>query len=193
MKLNFTDLWNPGRKKKRTKKELFLRFLKQYLFCFFLILFLLFFARERIFINNSPSVPVGFYLKTNKQEIEKNAIVFFRPSEKTKEFLVHQGLLSKNIPFMLKRVGGIEGDHIVIRDKKLYINTLFVYEVPEKTSKGIPLHPIQKLDYILKPGEYFLIGDIKQAYDGRYFGIVTRHQIEGTGILLVSSERKRKF
>lgn len=192
MKSNFTDLWNirKSRKKKRTRRELFLRFLKQYLFCFFLVLFLLFFARDKIFLNNSPSVPVGFYWKRNSSEIRKGDIVFFRIPKKTKEFLLSQGLLKEPILFILKRVGGIEGDHIVIRNKKLSINGTLLYEVLETTSKGMPLHPIPSLDYTLKQGEYFLIGDSKQAYDSRYFGVVTREQIEGTGTLFLSTKKR---
>ncbi|AYZ74508.1 signal peptidase I [Fusobacterium necrophorum] len=186
----FLDLlW---KNKEITTKTLLKRIFFQLLICIIISFIATIYLRNKIYINNSPSVPVGFYLKKEQDIYFKDNIVFFKVPDNVGRFLKELNLIKEENKYILKKIGGVEGDHIVIKDKKLYINDVFIYEVIEHTFHKIPLNPIENLDYILKEDEYFLIGDLKESYDSRYFGVVKKEQIEGKGKLLLSTYKERK-
>ncbi|KDE62772.1 signal peptidase I [Fusobacterium necrophorum] len=186
----FLDLlW---KNKEITTKTLLKRIFFQLLICIIISFIATIYLRNKIYINNSPSVPVGFYLKKEQDIYFKDNIVFFKVPDNVRRFLKELNLIKEENKYILKKIGGVEGDHIVIKDKKLYINDVFIYEVIEHTFHKIPLNPIENLDYILKEDEYFLIGDLKESYDSRYFGVVKKEQIEGKGKLLLSTYKERK-
>nr|WP_170169245.1 signal peptidase I [Fusobacterium necrophorum] len=182
-------LW---KNKEITTKTLLKRIFFQLLICIIISFIATIYLRNKIYINNSPSVPVGFYLKKEQDIYFKDNIVFFKVPDNVGRFLKELNLIKEENKYILKKIGGVEGDHIVIKDKKLYINDVFIYEVIEHTFHKIPLNPIENLDYILKEDEYFLIGDLKESYDSRYFGVVKKEQIEGKGKLLLSTYKERK-
>lgn len=186
----FLDLlW---KNKEITTKTLLKRIFFQLLICIIISFIATIYLRNKIYINNSPRVPVGFYLKKEQDIYFKDNIVFFKVPDNVRRFLKELNLIKEENKYILKKIGGVEGDHIVIKDKKLYINDVFIYEVIEHTFHKIPLNPIENLDYILKEDEYFLIGDLKESYDSRYFGVVKKEQIEEKGKLLLSTYKERK-
>lgn len=178
--------------KEMTVKKLLKKILLQFFICLIISFFASLYLKQKIFFNNSPSVPVGFYWKQNQDIFFKGNIVFFKVPDKTRRFLTEQNLIKEENKYILKKIGATEGDHILIKDKKLYINSELIYEVIEHTFNGVPLNPIESLDYTLKKGEYFLIGDLKESYDSRYFGIVKEEELEGKAKLLLSTEQKNK-
>ncbi|MDD7411467.1 signal peptidase I [Fusobacterium gastrosuis] len=189
----FSSLGSLLLKNKRiTKKNLLKRIFFQLSVCIVISFIATIYLRNKIYINNSPSVPVGFYLKKDQDIYFKNNVVFFKVPDNIRRFLKELNLIKEENKYILKKIGGVEGDHIIIKDKKLYINDIFIYEVIEHTFNGVPLNPIENLDYVLKENEYFLIGDLKESYDSRYFGVVQKEQLEGKGKLLLSTHREDK-
>ena len=83
----------------------------------------------------------------------------------------------------IKRVIAIEGDHVVIKDGKLYVNDEL--QVEDYIPKGV-LTNITKSssyitnDFIVPEGYYFCMGDNREASsDCRTFGCVPKEKIEG--------------
>lgn len=153
-------------------------FIRKYFIFLMIVSILTFLLNGRLFYNNSPSVPVGFYFKENSSSsFNKGDIVFFQLDEKTFNFLKGHSLVEKDYkkPFIMKRIGAKQGDTILIKDKKLFINGKEIYrtiDIPEKNLITIP-----DLEYTLKEKEYFLIGDLDISFDSRYFGVVKEENL----------------
>lgn len=175
------------KKKEINLKNSFIKLLKTFSICILLSTITSLFLKERLFINNSPSVNIGLYWKDNNiKNLNKDDIVFYKMTPAIRQFLKDSNILKEEHKFILKKVGGIEGDHIIIKDDKLFINDIFIYNVIGTTSDRKDLKPIENLDYILQKDEYFLIGDIEKSYDSRYFGVIKKEDIVGKGKLLFS-------
>lgn len=75
----------------------------------------------------------------------------------------------------IKRIIGLEGDTIEIKDKTLYLNNIPLYEPYLYSDAGIdvPLHVVEE-------GEYFLLGDNRyNSIDSRYYGSISEKNIKG--------------
>lgn len=84
----------------------------------------------------------------------------------------------------VKRVIGLPGDEIDIRDGYVYVNGKKCDESAYLDGEGIsaPLEDRYHLDfpYIVPDDSYFLMGDNREhSYDSRYIGAITRDNIYG--------------
>lgn len=84
--------------------------------------------------------------------------------------------------FAMKIVGGIPGDHILVRNNAVYINGKIV-------ASGFPLaaefYPqlvghLEK-DEIIPPGKLFMIGTHPLSDDSRYWGYLDTGMVRGSG------------
>lgn len=76
----------------------------------------------------------------------------------------------------VKRVIGVPGDHVVIKDNKVYVNDeeLNEYYLPE----GTPTEG--KIDLVVSKEHYFVLGDNRlKSKDSRYIGPIDRKDITG--------------
>lgn len=79
---------------------------------------------------------------------------------------------------LVKRVIGLPGDEISIRDGKVFVNGK---ELTEDYAQQ-PTYPKDSIQYpfTVPDGQYFVIGDNRgMSYDSRDFGCIKREQIEG--------------
>ncbi len=80
-----------------------------------------------------------------------------------------------NEEIIVKRVIGKPGDHIVIKDKQVYINDCALIEPYIKA----PFSTDGSIDITLEDNEYYVLGDNRQkSTDSRFFGAVNKSDIE---------------
>jgi len=109
-----------------------------------------------------------------KEPQREDIIVFIFPKDKTKDFI--------------KRVVGVAGDTIEIRQKKIYINGKLwqdehgVYRDSEVTSL-VPRDNFGPV--VVPPGHVMVMGDNRdRSYDSRFWGFVPIDQIKGKALIL---------
>lgn len=124
------------------------------------------------------------------RDVERGDIVVFRFPEE------------RNIDFV-KRVIGLPGDRILIRDKRVYINGVpldedyVVHEDPLVYPRQPTLpEPYRSRDqfgpYVVPAGHYFVMGDNRdRSNDSRYWGTVARVLIKGRAFLVYWSFRSK--
>lgn len=80
---------------------------------------------------------------------------------------------------VIKRVSGVPGDKIEIKNRNIYIEDRHVCPLVDKNSKGDPLIPTE--EQIIPRGYYFVSGDHRRSFDSCYqaFGLVHQSQVEG--------------
>ncbi len=85
-------------------------------------------------------------------------------------------------PPYIKRVIGLPGDTVEIRDTKVYVDGVELYEpyINEPCSAG----SCPNKSWTLGPNEYFMMGDNRNhSRDSRAFGQVPRERIIGTALI----------
>lgn len=138
--------------------------------------------------NFTPSFARGFYLiEKSDAPLERGKLVIFCPPNNeafalaSERKYVARGLCGAgDYRPMIKRVIGLEGDMIEIRDD-VKVNGALVANSTIMTadSKGRPINAFE--GGIVPEGTLFLMSDENpNSYDGRYFGFVSREQIIGT-------------
>lgn len=108
---------------------------------------------------------------SSKNPERGDIIVFEYPGDSEKEFI--------------KRVVGIGGDTIDIRDKKLYVNSVLVksdYAI-HTDAKIFPKGEERRDNYgavTVPPNSFFVLGDNRdRSFDSRYWGFVEKSRIRG--------------
>lgn len=86
---------------------------------------------------------------------------------------------------LVKRVIGVEGDKVEIKDGGLYLNDKLIeheYYIFSNEDNGL---------YIVGNNQYFVLGDnIKVSEDSRYFGLINKRDIKGQVILIFSPKKR---
>lgn len=83
---------------------------------------------------------------------------------------------------LIKIVAGIPGDTISFNESELFVNgKRFPKAKSMQTNLKMLGHSITdyQTKYILKNNEYFMVGETKDSFDSRYWGPITKSQIEG--------------
>jgi len=98
----------------------------------------------------------------------------------------------------IKRVIGLPGDTLELREKKVYLNGVpqnepYVHFLqPPGTSAGSELHEVTSFDVrerygpvIVPPNQYFVMGDNRDnSQDSRYWGFMPREYVKGKALLI---------
>lgn len=87
-------------------------------------------------------------------------------------------------PLLIKRLIGLPGEHVEVRDGQVFINGEFINE-PYLNEVNSPVRCSgRQCDVVLGADEYFLLGDNRNnSRDSRVFGPVERHRIVGEAII----------
>tara|TARA_B100000315_G_C14580257_1_gene590089 strand:- start:355 stop:1008 length:654 start_codon:yes stop_codon:yes gene_type:complete len=122
-------------------------------------------------------IPFTDHVLFSFDEPEKQDIIVFKyPEDESKDFI--------------KRIVGLPGDRVLLKDKVLYVNDVSIVEpYKQHTDSSIlpaDLHPRDNFGPItIPPNKYFVMGDNRdQSLDGRFWGFVNREKIKGEAFLI---------
>ncbi len=138
-----------------------------------------------IYINTTPSLPIGFY-RIVDEPIASGAYVAFCPP-KNEVFdmardrsYINQGNCPGGYGLLLKRVFAQSGDTVSVDQAGIIVNGEHLPNSAQLTAdaEDQPL-PQYRLQTVLNDAEYLLLSDVNpQSFDARYFGLIARDQIK---------------
>lgn len=140
---------------------------------------------NHIYINTTPSLPLGFY-KIIDGPIHKGAhVAFCPPQTELFDYALARGYIgSGNCPggysLLLKRVLAMAGDIVSIDQAGIAVNGDHLLNSAQlkADANNLPL-PQYRLGVLLDDAEYLLVSDLhSHSFDARYFGLITRNQIQ---------------
>ncbi|MGD0290624.1 MAG: signal peptidase I [Candidatus Binataceae bacterium] len=121
-------------------------------------------------------IPWGHYLFKFEPVHRGDVVVFVFPPDPTKDFI--------------KRVIGVPGDTIEVKNGKLYRDGALADDphahfelTPEDRQQSSPRDYFGPLK--VPAGQYLMMGDNRdRSYDGRFWGLVNRDEVEGRAIFI---------
>lgn len=122
-----------------------------------------------------PTIAIGDRLFTLKisyyfSDPKRGEVVVFEPPDALKARFTE--------PFV-KRVIGLPGDVVEVRDGKTYVNGN-EYDVPEADTPGYTYGPVK-----VPEGHYFMLGDNRNhSYDSHEWGFVPRENVIAKAVLI---------
>ena len=138
-----------------------------------------------IYINPTPSLPVGFY-KAVDEPIDRGAYVAFCPPQNAvfdmarDRSYINRGNCLGGYGLLLKLVFAQSGDTVSIDQAGIFVNGKHLPNSAQLTAdaEGQPL-PQYRLQAVVNDSEYLLLSDVNpQSFDARYFGLIARSQIK---------------
>ena len=152
------------------------------LVCFFAFVFVWYFGQKTSNIGDSMN-PI---LK-NGDVVLVNRFKYDASSPKRGDIIVFKPNGNEHLHSYIKRIIGLPGETIQIKDNSIYINGKILeenYETNEITDAGLASEPIK-----LAGDEYFVLGDNRQVSDDSRsadIGNVKRSEFEGKAWLILS-------
>ena len=144
--------------------------------------------KDHILYNGSSSMPIGFYLRTDKP-IVRDAIVTVRASDVAPAYARLRGFTGERDRF-IKHVVGVAGDEVCASGDTVSLNGAILAHRQTRDSVGRML-PAWLGCETLASDEVFLIGETEDSFDGRYFGPIQRANIEGVWRPLLVSQQQQ--
>ncbi|MBL8544858.1 MAG: S26 family signal peptidase [Hyphomonadaceae bacterium] len=141
-----------------------------------LIAFALPAASDRLLYNHTPSVPVGFYIRTNAP-VTRGTYVTVRAADVAPEAARARDFEGRRDRF-IKRIAAVAGDRVCAEGDVLTINDGPPMSRRTHDSTGAELRRWNGCR-ALAAHEVLLLGDAEQSFDGRYWGPIDRNLIEG--------------
>ncbi len=138
-----------------------------------------------IYINTTPSLPVGFYKVADGPVVSGAYVAFCPPRNEVFDMAkdrsyINPGDCPGGYGLLLKRVFAQSGDTVSIDQAGIFVNGKHLPNSTQLTAdaEGQPL-PQYRLQTVLDDSEYLLLSDLNpQSFDARYFGLIARDQIK---------------
>ncbi len=150
----------------------------------FTVLFFVFcFAKDRIVINPTASMPIGVYWRTDKPLERGDVVLACLPNNTIGKLFLERGYLygiscGDSKGKILKQIVGIPGDKVVINQFGITINGKRIEtSMPQHIDSQGRKMPLGKVEKVLEVDEYILMGRHPLSLDSRYLGTFSRKQI----------------
>lgn len=144
-------------------------------------------ANDIVLYNHSPSLPVGFYLRSD-DPIARGVIVTVRAADIAADYARERSFVDDGDRF-IKRVAATSGDTVCANGDAITLNGAVVAHRQVRDSAGRIL-PRWDGCRTLLANEFLLLGDTEDSFDSRYWGVVDGSQIEGVWrSILVNSDQ----
>ena len=138
--------------------------------------------RPLLIWNASASAPVGLYLVTSSYEVRAGEMVIAWTPEPARSLAAERRYLPSNVP-LVKRVGAVAGDQVCAAGEAIWVNGRHVGGRREVDAAGRRM-PAWTGCRELAAGEYFLLMESPDSFDGRYFGVTRQEDLVGRAVLL---------
>lgn len=132
--------------------------------------------------NASASAPVGLYLVTPPHDVRAGEMVIAWTPEPARALAAERRYLPSNVP-LVKRVGAVAGDRVCAIGEAVWVNGRHVGARREVDGAGRRM-PAWTGCQELAAGEYFLLMEYSDSFDGRYFGVTRREDLVGRAVLV---------
>lgn len=132
--------------------------------------------------NASASAPVGLYAVTSSDHVRAGEMVIAWTPEPARTLAAERRYLPSNVP-LVKRVGAAAGDRVCAIGEAIWVNGRHVGARREVDGAGRAM-PAWTGCHGLAAGEYFLLMESPDSFDGRYFGLTRREDLVGRAVLL---------
>ncbi len=132
--------------------------------------------QDQLLYNPSASLPKGFYVRATGP-IERGAIVTVRSIHVAPDYARARDFADSGDRF-LKRVAALEGDQVCAAGSTVTINGAAIAMRDAADRSGSSL-PSWSGCVTLGPDDVFLLGDSADSFDGRYWGVTKRNDVDG--------------
>ena len=132
--------------------------------------------------NASASAPVGLYAVTSPDQVRAGEMVIAWTPEPARSLAAERRYLPSNVP-LVKRVGAVAGDQVCAIGEAIWVNGRHVGARRKVDGAGLRM-PAWTGCRELPAGEYFLLMESPDSFDGRYFGVTSREDLVGRAVLL---------
>ena len=127
-------------------------------------------------INCLPELRLALLLHFNPEDVKTGDYVFWKPENE---------LSYVKEDYVLKKVAGVPGDLLLIKDGRILVNGI---EVATGLQNAILYSKVPK-DFerktIIPANSYFVIGTAQMSNDSRYWGFLVKKSIAGKGYRLL--------
>ena len=138
-----------------------------------------------IYINTTPSLPVGFYQVVDEPIVNGTYVAFCPPQVEVFDIAKDRRYINKGdcpggYGLLLKRVFALSGNTVFIDQAGIFVNGEHLPKSAQLKidADGQPL-PQYRLQAVLDDSEYLLLSDLNpRSFDARYFGLIARDQIQ---------------
>jgi conjugative transfer signal peptidase TraF len=131
--------------------------------------------------NASPSVPRGLY-QIELGPVRRGDLVLIRLASDVAELANRRNYLPKST-YLIKFVLAVAGDHVCRFGYRIFVRGVLAARALPRDSLGRPMPSWQGCRQ-LASGELFLLADIQQSFDSRYFGVVSASDVVGRAVPL---------
>jgi conjugative transfer signal peptidase TraF len=139
--------------------------------------------RPQLLWNVTASSPVGLYRIAPSGRVQRGDMVVAWPPEPARELGARRRYLPRNVP-LIKRVAAVAGDRVCAAGEALYVNGRLEARRHAQDALGRAM-PWWRGCHALVGGELLLLSPgVPHAFDGRYFGLTSQHQVLGKARLL---------
>ena len=138
-----------------------------------------------IYINTTPSLPMGFYRIVHEPIVSGAYVAFCPPQNEGFDMAMDRSYINRGdcpggYGLLLKRVFAQSGDTVSINQAGIFVNGEHLPNSAQLKAdvNNQPL-PKYRFDAVLGDAEYLLLSDVHpQSFDARYFGLITHNQVK---------------